>query len=279
MGIGDIIYQAVEIFSSEKEESRRHDCVANLARLYARGKTPEVPDLKIEGRPLSQILSNQALAGPPLRLDQMLALHQVTTTQETHVATFELPLNYDALTNIGTLRLLCDADPGERTPNEAIVQEFQRATNGNCRLVWDTDYDPLSQHFLQAELVIYRWHSHSQPGNYLEQDTPLKGPLLSFLSTNTVQLFPHGDSFTDNGAFFLARLARHVGSYSLELTTPSGEHIHTITGSTTNGIVEAHWDLRYGGGKRFTGDSFNSSWTVRFPDSPKPASANAAHPK
>jgi hypothetical protein len=209
----------------------------------------------------------------------MLALHRVTTTQEADIVTFELPLSYDALTNIGTLRLLCDAAPGERTPNEAIVQDFQRATNGNCRLVWDTNYDPPGQHFLQAELVIYRWHSHSEPGNYIEQEIPLKGPLLSFLSTNTVQLFPHGDNFTDYGAFFLARLARHVGSYSLELTTPSGEHIHTITGSTTNGIVEAHWDLRYGGGKHYTGDSFNSSWTVTFPDSPKPASTNATQPK
>ena len=279
MGIGDIIYQAVEIISGEKEERRRHESVANLARIYAKGQTPELPDLKIEGRPLSQILSNQTIAGPPLRLDQMLALHRVTTTQEADSVTFELPLSYDALTNIGTLRLLCDADPGERTPNEAIVQDFQRATNGNCRLVWDTDYDPPGQHFLQAELAIYRWHSHSRQDNYIEQEIPVKGPLLSFFSTNTVQLFPHGDTFTDYGAFFLAKLARPVGSYSLELTTPSGEHIHTITGSTTNGIVEAHWDLRYGGGKRYTGDSFNSSWTVTFPDSPQPASTNATHPK
>jgi HEAT repeats len=278
-GIADIIYQAVEIVSGEEEARRRQEVVANLARIYARGERPELPDLKIEGRPLSQVLSNQALAGRPLRLDEMLALRRVATTQEADTVTFELPLSYDALTNVGTLRLLCDADPGERTPNEAIVQEFQRATNGNCRLAWDTDYDPPGQHFLQAELVIYRWHSRSKQGNYIEQETLLKGPLFSFFSTNTVQLFPHGDSFTDYGAFFLARLARPVGSYALELTTLSGEHIHTITGSTTNGVVEAQWDLRYGDGKCFTGDSFNSSWTVEFPDSPKPASANAAHPK
>ena len=46
------------------------------------------------------------------------------------------------------------------------------------------------------------------------------------------------------------------------------------TGSTTNGIVEVHWDLIYDGGKRYTNGSFNSTWTVRFPDLLKPASAN-----
>jgi hypothetical protein len=51
----------------------------------------------------------------------------------------------------------------------------------------------------------------------------------------------HGDSFTEYGAFFLARLARHAGSYSLELTTPSGEHLHTI------GVAAARGEGRAGG--------------------------------
>jgi hypothetical protein len=274
-GIGDIIYEAEEMISGEQEEERRQDIIANLARIYATGEAPQLPDLKIEGRPLSQILSNAAIAGPPLRLDQMLALRPVTTAEEGDIATFELPLYYDALMNIGTLRLLCDADSGEKAGNEAIVQECQRATNGNCRLVWDTSYDPPGQHFLQAELVVYRWHSHSHEGNYIEQEIPLKGPLFSFVATNAVQSFPHGDAYTDDGAFFRVKLAQPVGSYSLELTTPSGEHIHTITGSTTNGIAEVHWDLLYSGGKRYTNESFSSSWTVTFADPPKPGSTDS----
>jgi hypothetical protein len=274
-GIGDIIFGAVEIISGEEEEKRRRDIVANLARIYATGRATEVPDLKIEGRPLSQILSNQAITGLPLRLDLILTLRQVATAEEADIATFELPLSYDALTNIGTLRLLCDADPSERAGDEAIVQECRRGTNGNCRLVWDTSYDPPGQHFLQAALIVDRWHSQAHQGNQIEQGIPLKGPLFSFVSTNAVQCFPHGDTYTDYGAFFRVKLAQPVGSYSLELTTPSGEHIHTITGSTTNGIVEVHWDLLYDGGKRYTKESFNSSWTVKFPDPPKPGSTNS----
>jgi hypothetical protein len=80
-----------------------------------------------------------------------------------------------------------------------------------------------------------------------------------------------GHVFTDKGAFFHAKLAQLVGSYSLKLTTPSGEHLRTITGSTTNGIVDVNWDLTYDGGKRYTNEMLNSSWTVTFPDSPKNA--------
>jgi hypothetical protein len=75
--------------------------------------------------------------------------------------------------------------------------------------------------------------------------------------------------------FFHVKLAQPVGSYSLKLTTPTGGHIHTITGSTTNGIVEVHWDLIDDDGKRYTNDSLNSAWTVTFPDAPKDASANS----
>src|SRR5207244_11946725 len=98
-----------------------------------------------------------------------------------------------------------------------------------------------------------------------KDESNLKGPLLSFVSTNLLQFFPLGHVYSEKGAFFHVRLAQPVGSYSLEITSPSGEHIHTITGSTTNGIVEIVWDLTCEGGRRYTNDSFNSSWTVTFP--------------
>jgi HEAT repeat protein len=272
----DIAYLVVETLSKERsqeEEKRYRAIMASLSRMYARGEVPRLSDLEIAGRRLSQLLSNEANADAPLRLDQMLTLRPVSTAGDDETATFELPLSYDALTNIGTLRLLCDADPNERAGNEALVQECQRATNGYCHLVWDTSFDPPGRHFLQAEIIIYKWHGHSAQRN---QEIPLKGPLFSFLSTNAVQSFPGGDVYNENGAFFHVKLAQQIGDYSLELTTPSGEHIHTINGSTTNGIVDVHWDLLYADGQRYTNDSFNSSWSVTFPNSPKPPAANAA---
>jgi hypothetical protein len=257
----------------KEEEARRQDIIAELAGIYAKGETPKIPDPKIEGGLLSQVLRNKAIAGPPLRIDQMLTLRQITTGKDPDIAIFELPMSYDALTNVGTLRLLCDADPHE-TPSsqEAELQECERATNGNCRLVWNTTYDPPGKHFLQAELSIDNWRRRSRRRNPDAEQIAVKGPLFSFVSTNVLQCFPMGDVYSEKGAFFRVKLAHPVGSYSLELTAPSGEHIHTITGSTTNGIVEVHWDLIYDGGKRYTNDSLDSTWTVTFPDSPRPSS-------
>jgi hypothetical protein len=260
---------------SQTDEKRYQNILANLGQLYTKSEAPKLSDFEIDGKPLSHILSNEPTAGAALRLDQMLTLRQISTTGDEETVTFELPISYDALTNIGTLRLLCDADPNEKSGNEALVQECQRATNGNCRLMWDTSYDPPGLHYLQAAIIIYKWPAHSAQGNHTEHEIHLKGPLFSFLSTNAVQSFPHGDVYNDNGAFFHVKLAQRVGSYCLELTTPSGDHIHTITGSTTNGIVDVQWDLLDDGGKRYTNDSFNSSWTVTFPDSAKPARTNS----
>jgi len=253
-------------------EERRRDIIAELAGIYAKGETRKIPDPKIEGGLLSQVLRNKAIAGPPLRLDQMLTLRQITAGKDQDIATFELPMSYDAVTNIGTLRLLCDADPNENSNEPAQVQECKRVTNGNCRLVWNTTYDPPGKHFLQAELSIGNWRRRSHRRTRDVEEITLKGPLFSFLSTNAVQFSPLGNFYSDKGAFFRVKLAQPVGSYSLEITAPSGEHIHTITGSTTNGIVEVDWDLIYDGGKHYTNDSFNSTWTVTVPDSPARAS-------
>src|SRR5262249_8651267 len=110
---------------------------------------------------------------------------------------------------------------------------------------------------------------------YAPGETSLKGPLFAFVSTNVIQFDSFGNVYSDKGAFFHVKLAQSVGSYSLKLTTPTGEPIRTFTGSTTNGIVEVRWDLIDDNGKRYTNESFESTWTVTFPDAPKDATAKS----
>lgn len=262
----------LEAQESEKEdEDRRLEIIAKLERMYANGGTPKIADPKVEGGLLSEVLHNKAAPDPPLTIEQMLTLRQIITGKEPDTVTFELPMSYDAVTNIGMLRLLCDADPREEYGNEPQAQFCRRATNGNCRLVWITTYDPPGKHFLQARLSIEYRRGRSPRRNYSPVETTLKGPLFSFVSTNVVQFFPYADGYTEKGAFFHVKLAQRVGSYSLKLTTPTGEHIHTITGSTTNGMVDVQWDLIDDKGQRYTNESFSSTWTVTFPDAPKDA--------
>lgn len=265
-----------EAEEQEKEqEDRRQGIIERLAKMYANGGSPKTADPKVEGGFLSEVLRNKAVPGPPLTIEQMLTLHQIITGKEPDMATFEVPVSYDALTNLGGLKLLCDANPREDYSSEPEAQDCERATNGNCRLVWNTTYDPPGKHFLQARLWIENWRGRSRRRNYDAGEISLKGPLFAFVSTNVIQFLPLGNVLTEKGAFFQVKLAQPVGSYSLKLTTPTGEHIRTITGSTSNGIVEVQWDLIDDNGKRYTNDSLNSTWTVTFPDAPKGASTNS----
>jgi hypothetical protein len=50
------------------------------------------------------------------------------------------------------------------------------------------------------------------------------------------------------------------------LKTSAGVHIRTITGSTSNGIIEEHWDLTDNHGNKVTNTSFNSEFHVTLPD-------------
>jgi hypothetical protein len=261
--------------SAKERETSRQEIIERLGRIYVNGGAAKIADPKVEGGLLSEVLRNKSLPGPTLAIEQMLTLRQVATGKEPDMATFELPMSYDVLTNIGRLKLLCDADPREDYGDEPEAQFCRRSTNGNCRLVWNTTYDPPGKHFIQARLSIRNPSGRWPLRNYDTGETTLKGPLFAFVSTNVIQFLPLGSVLTEKGAFFQIKLAQPVGSYSLKLTSPTGEPIRTITGSTTNGIVEVNWDLIDDKGRRYTNDSLESTWTVTFPDAPKGANANS----
>jgi hypothetical protein len=195
----------------------------------------------------------RALGMNPFDSKDPLALKQVITGKEPGLATFEVPISHDLLTNIGVLALQVDGGKGDE------FQGCYRATNGNCLLVWNTTFDPPGQHHLQAQLFLYR---HSGSGHTLE----FTGPILLFYSTNPLQFDPFYSSFDSNGALLHAKVFQTNVAYSIELRTPSGEHIKTITGRTSNGEINAHWDLTYEHGNKVTNNSFNADFHITLPD-------------
>ncbi len=249
------------IRSAEEEKNKELSRQARVEELLSRKAAPRMKEPTFNGKPLAKLLRNtNSPASSQLTVGELLTLKQVVYGEDSGMAAFEVPIRYDIVTNIGDLHLLVDPEPGnEPTSDYGDVQEFKRATNGNCLLVWNTVYDPAGQHALQAQLR-YTDNKKSWEELYVE------GPVRPYFSSNLFQL----DSFSvfgERGAYLHAKLAEPHGTYKIELKSPTGGLIRTFTGSTTNGEIEVFWDLIDERGNRYTNDSFESSFSVTLQDS------------
>jgi hypothetical protein len=151
-------------------------------------------------------------------------------------------------------------------------------------LVWDTTYDPPGRHAVQAELFLNQPETAEaqlprgaalarlppsmmyRPG--LESaEVRVQGPAAPVFTSNLCQFSHLYDTFNPRGATLYARLPESNGVYSIELKDPAGNHIITLKGTTSNGVINEHWNLVDDQGRAFTKQSFDSVFTVTLPDS------------
>ena len=246
--------RAKEARREQEAETARQ---ARVKELLSAKPSRNAKEPKLDGVPLTEVLSN----GKPssrLTLDEMLTLKRIVTTNDPDIVTLELPISYDVITNEHkfhlALRLLLDA-PANDAATYGSFQDCEQADNGDCLLVWNTRYDPPGQHALQARLY------------YGRDSLEIRGPVEPFFSSNLFQFEPFYGSFGPNGATLYAKLAERNGIYTIELTSPSGAHLKTFHGTTSNGIIDVDWNLIDDQGRRFTNDSFNTSYNITLPDS------------
>ena len=71
-----------------------------------------------------------------------------------------------------------------------------------------------------------------------------------------------------------ARSPELNGAYTIELRTPTGERLTTITGSTSNGIIKVHWDLKDERGQTCTNQAFDTIFHVTLPESGRSQTLN-----
>jgi hypothetical protein len=222
------------------------------------------------GQSLSKFLRNKSSTGTnDLTLDELFTLKQVITGEEPEIVTYQVPISYDVLvtmcppdaTNVfqmGDLRLLMDSDPDEAYLNQAELDGCERATNGDCLLVWNTAFERPGQHAMQAcfstELALH---------HTLE----VKGPVKPYFSSNLFRFFPSSSLFDDDGAFIDAQAIESNAVFSIEIKSRSGAQVKTLNGRTTNGVIHADWDLLDKRGRKFTGNHFDSYFHVKLPDS------------
>jgi hypothetical protein len=200
----------------------------------------------------------KALGMNPLDASNPLAIRRVITGQEPDIATFQVPVSYDTLTNIGQLQLYADSAA-------VPFQECTPDTNGNCLLLWNTTFKWPGRHFLAAQLTL---NGQLQQGT-TPDSTVLSGfgQMASFYSYNIAQFDPFYSGYdTTNGAILYAELPEPDADYSIELRTPSGEHIKTISGSTSSGIIKEHWDVTDESAAPYTGHSVDAVFSVTLLD-------------
>jgi len=235
---------------------------ASVEKLLGSPPPVNTPEINVGGLPLSQVLRNPSSAGTNvLSLTEMLTLKQVITGDEPETVTFEVPVAYDIVTNLGTFSLMLDPDyrTDDEEGNGPQIDECNRATNGNCLLVWHTIYESPGKHALQAVLFL----------NGKEQGKPdASGPFLPFIVTNLCQFSTASSTYdVDHGALFRGRLPEANCTYTIECLTTNGEHLKSLGGSTTNGEFKVVWNLVDDHGNRLGGETFNSTIQLTFPDS------------
>jgi hypothetical protein len=219
-------------------------------------------DLNYNGRPLSEILRNKNANGTnALTLTEMLSLHQVITGAEPETVTFEAPISYDALTNVGSLALYIDSleDDGSEEGCGVGQMECSRATNGDCLLAWNTIFETPGKHALLMGVEL------NDPAKAREEIT---GPASAVVVSNLCQFSISSATF-DNaiGASLRGRLPERRGDYSIEMLTTNGERVKTISGSTSNGYINVFWDLMDEHGRKLGEESFNTVVHLRLPES------------
>ena len=242
---------------------------ARAEKLLARNPKPNTNTITYHGRPLAEVLRNGNASGTNrLSLDKMLTLRPVITGGEPENVTFEVPVSYDVLTNLGELCLYIDPSPNEDSDEGCNVGQLEcnRAANGNCLLVWSTIYESPGKHALQMGLVV---------NEMMATSLDLCGPVAPFVVSNLCQFSTSSAHFNrDTGANLFARLPESNGLYTVELKTPAGAHLKTIRGSTSNGVINVHWDLTDDRGRKCTNDSFDTFFQVTLPDSGRSQTMN-----
>jgi len=248
--------------SAEMEWQSAEERQAGAGRILQVPLPEPVPEPLRRGRALSPLQQIEKASGTNgLAWAELLALRQVATGQEPERVTFESPLPYDVLTNLGSLHLLVDYGPPDELESRFAAGQFecQRADNGNSRVVWHTIYESPGTHALRLGFDL----TETEEGS-----APILGPATPFSVTNLCQFSVTSATFDPRfGATLRAKLPESRGTYSLTILSPTGERLNTLSGSTTNGVVKVHWDLKDEQGRRCTNEFFDTILQITLPES------------
>jgi hypothetical protein len=183
-----------------------------------------------------------------------------------NMITFELPISYSVLTNIGKVYLGIDG-------RYARLEMNSLAPDGNTLLIWNSTYDPPGPHYLQVELFLSVPVGITAASDDVAASPPevtsAAGSVVPFYSANMVQFLKADSMFDNSGANLDARVAEQNANYTITLYDPSSippTRLTTITGSTTDGTIQEDWGVTNADGSAFTGNTVVAVFDVASDD-------------
>jgi hypothetical protein len=220
------------------------------------------PEPAFHDLPLSRWIQTQtSLNTNRLSLPQLMTLKSVSDPDEMGVATFELPIPFDALNSEhplpgGELRLGFLESNGDFI--EGTLTGCEKAPDGNAQIYWNINWNSPGWHQIRARLEYY----HGMDGDQFD----LIGPPLHYYSKNTCRFYKDSTLFTSDGANLYAKLRESIAKFRVTVKSRKGRLINDISGETTNGEINLAWDLTCLDGTKYTNNSFIGSFYVTYPD-------------
>jgi hypothetical protein len=217
------------------------------------------------GRVKKALGMNPFCSANPLTLTQVAGNNQ-------NMITFTVPVNYHVLTNASLLSLRING-------KYATLGAASPALDGNTLFTWNSTYDSPGQHYLQAELTLNMGVGNTEvvanddSDDSDNADAPFAAPemlsaagsIVPFYSVNMVQFFKNDSVFSSSGAFLDAQLAVQNASYAIDVYDPSTTPptlLTSITGSTSDGIIQEDWGVTNADGSPFAGDTVQVVFNV-----------------
>lgn len=191
--------------------------------------------------------------GNPLRIAQ------ISYDNKWQTVIVEVPLSYDLLKDCDFFEK--NGKLGLAIGDRGLSTFCERATNGNCLLGFDENNIHFGTNHIRAEFFI---------SNPLNLDRPLhaEGPIAQLVSSNSIQVNAHVfPTASFDGVVLWADLSVSNATFSIELLDTNGNHIKTISGVTSNGVINERWNLVGDSGNIYPRDAFSPIFRVGISNS------------
>ena len=190
--------------------------------------------------------------------DDPLKIVKITSDDKFGNVEFEVPMAYDLLKRYDFLR-----NNGRFHLNingRALSTGCERVTNGNCILKCGANDFAPGTNRVQLEFFI------SNPSNK-DRSLYATGPVTEFVSSNVCSV--NEQVFRDSKGIVVlwADLSISNAGYNIELLDTNGDHIKTISGTTSNGVINEQWNLIGDSGKSYSFDSFEAIYHIALTNS------------